>query len=61
MRKHYKLSSEQNDYCYFHCIANATRKHHQADQVSFNDRDKDYLLALLHRPEKLFAGIEGYK
>ncbi len=29
MRKRYKLSSEINDYSYYHCIANATRKHHQ--------------------------------
>jgi len=58
MRKRYELSSKINDYSYFHCIANATRKHHEEDQVSFDDRDKDYLLALLKRLEKLYAGID---
>ena len=58
MRKRYQLSSKINHYSYFHCIANATRKHHQEDGVSFDGRDKDYLLALLKRLEKLYAGIE---
>lgn len=58
MRKCYKISSEINEYSYFHCIANATRKHHQSDQVSFDDRDKNYLLGLLKRIEKLYAGID---
>jgi len=58
MRKRYQLSSKINEYSYFHCIANATRKHHQEDGVSFDERDKDYLLALLKRLEKLYAGIE---
>ena len=58
MRKRYKLSSEIAECSYFHCIANATRKQHESDEVSFDDRDKDYLLALLKRLEKLYAGIE---
>jgi len=58
MRGRYRLSFESNDYSYFHCIANATRKHHQSDKVSFDDRDKDYLLGLLQRLEKLYAGVE---
>ena len=58
MRKKYKLSAEIDEYSHFHCIANATRKHHQSDQVSFDDRDKDYLHSLLNRLEKLYAGIE---
>jgi len=58
MRKRYKLSSKINEYSYFHCIANATRKHHQEDGVSFDERDKDYLLRLLKRLEQLYAGIE---
>jgi len=58
MRKRYELSSKINDYSYFHCIANATRKQHQSDEVSFDERDKDYLLGLLHRLEKLYAGVE---
>jgi len=58
MRKRYQISSQINEYSYFHCIANATRKHHQSDQVSFDDRDKDYLLGLLKRLEKLYIGIE---
>ncbi len=58
MRKRYELASKIDNYSYFHCIANATRKHHQSDEVSFDDRDKDYLLGLLHRLEKLYAGIE---
>ena len=58
MRKQYKLSAEIDEYSYFHCIANATRKHHQSDQVSFDERDKNYLLSLLQRLEKLYAGIE---
>ena len=58
MRKRYELSSKINDYSYFHCIANATRKQHQSDEVSFDARDKDYLLGLIHRLEKLYAGVE---
>ena len=58
MRKRYELSSKINDYSYFHCIANATRKQHQSDEVSFDERDKDYLLGLIHRLEKLYAGVE---
>ena len=58
MRKCYQISSQINEYSYFHCIANATRKHHQSDEVSFDERDKNYLLALLKRLEKLFAGVE---
>jgi len=58
MRKRYELSSEINDYSFFHCIANATRKQHQSDAVSFDERDKDYLLGLLHRLEKLYVGVE---
>jgi len=58
MRKCYKISSQINEYSYFHCIANATRKHHQSDLVSFDDRDKDYLLSLIKRLEKLYAGVE---
>jgi len=58
MRKCYKISSQINEYSYFHCIANATRKHHQSDQVSFDNCDKDYLLGLLNRLEKLYAGVE---
>jgi len=58
MRKCYQISAHINDYSYFHCIANATRKHHQSDQVSFDNRDKDYLLSLLNRLEKLYAGVE---
>ena len=58
MRMRYQLSAKINEYSYFHCIANATRKHHQSDQISFDERDKDYLLKLLKRLEKLYAGIE---
>jgi len=58
MRKCYQLSIQSNEYSYFHCIANATRKHHDSDEVSFDDHDKDYLLNLLHRLEKLYVGIE---
>ena len=58
MRKRYQLSSQINEYSYFHCIANATRKHHQSDLVSFDEGDKDYLLSLLKRLEKLYAGID---
>ena len=58
MRKRYELAIRIDEYSYFHCIANATRKHHQSDVVSFDDCDKDYLLGLLHRLEKLYAGIE---
>jgi REP element-mobilizing transposase RayT len=58
MRKCYQFAAQFDDYSYFHCIANATRKHHQSDRVSFDDRDKDYLLGLLKRLEKLYAGIE---
>jgi len=58
MRKRYELASKIDEYSYFHCIANATRKHHQEDSISFDERDKDYLLALLKRLEKLYAGIE---
>jgi len=49
MRKCYQISAHINDYSYFHCIANATRKHHQSDLVRFDNRDKDYLLGLLNR------------
>ena len=58
MRAQYKYSYEHNDYSYFHCIANATRKHHQSDQESFSSEDKDYLLELLHQLEKLYVGVE---
>jgi len=58
MRKRYVLSSQICEHSYFHCIANATREHHQSDQVSFDNRDKDYLLFLIRRLEKLYAGVE---
>jgi len=58
MRKCYKISSQISEYSYFHCIANATRKHHQSDLISFDDHDKDYLLGLIKRLEKLYAGVE---
>ena len=51
-----KTYRSEDDVCYFHCIAHTVYRTEDGYRFALNDSDKDELLELMKRLEKLYAG-----